>query len=450
MKKIRIPGNVRSVLDVLNRAGFSACAVGGCVRDSLLGLPPKDWDICTSARPEETAALFPGALLTGAKYGTVTVLMPGGPYEITTFRQEGNYEDSRHPGEVKFLRTLEGDLSRRDFTVNAMAADRDGIVTDLFGGTDDLKNRILRCVGVPEKRFSEDALRILRALRFASQLDFTVEAGTARALKDLGHTLSAVAAERIHKELVQLMEGPGFCRVLEDFPAVFAVFLPELAPCMGFDQHSFHHTRDVWGHTLAALREEKTGDADLRLALLFHDIGKPAVFSMDEKGAGHFYGHAEKSAELTEALLLRLRFDNAAREEITALVALHHRIPEPMTKKAMARLLGARGEIFVKKLLALRRCDALGTGTADRTDVTAAEQQALSLLEELLREKACLRISDLQISGRELLALGIPEGPEIGRLLQALLEAVLEERVENQRESLMDYAQIHLLNRKNN
>ena len=209
MKKILIPGEVEAVLRRLNEAGFDAFAVGGCVRDSLLGLPPKDWDICTAARPEDTAALFPRTLLTGAIYGTVTVLEPGGPFEVTTFRKEGDYEDSRHPGEVEFLPALEGDLSRRDFTVNAMAADRGGNVTDLFGGMEDLKSRILRCVGDPETRFSEDALRILRALRFASQLDFTVEEETGKALTKLRFSLSAVAAERIHKELVQLMQGPG-------------------------------------------------------------------------------------------------------------------------------------------------------------------------------------------------------------------------------------------------
>ena len=450
MSGIRIPGTVQAVLQRLNEAGFAAFAVGGCVRDSLLGLPPKDWDICTAARPEETAALFPRTLLTGAKYGTVTVLEPGGPFEVTTFRKEGDYEDSRHPEEVEFLPALEGDLSRRDFTVNAMAADREGNVTDLFRGREDLKSRILRCVGTSETRFSEDALRILRALRFASQLDFAVEEETGKALIKLRSSLSAVAPERIHKELVQLMQGPGACRVLEEFAPVFAVIVPELEPCMGFDQHNFHHTKDVWGHTLAALREEKSGDADLRLALLLHDIGKPAAFTLDENSTGHFYGHAEKSAELTDRILLRLRFDNAAREEITALVAMHHRIPEPMTRKAMSRLLGAHEERFVRKLLALRRCDALGTGTVLRADAEEEERQALALLEELLREKACLRIPDLSISGRDLLALGVPEGPEIGRILQGLLDAVLEEQVENQKPALMEYAQQKLLQMKNN
>ena len=316
--RITIPPQVQALLRQLNAAGFSAYAVGGCVRDSLLGCAPQDWDICTSAAPEQTEACFAAdrTILTGARYGTVTVVRGGVPYEITTFRAEAGYADSRHPDRVDFLRELAPDLARRDFTVNAMAADAAGAVTDLFGGQDDLRRGVIRCVGDPAERFAEDALRLLRALRFAARLSFRIDGETAAAIHAARTRLRAVAPERLHKELSGILCGRQAAALLEEFSDVLFELIPELAPCQGFRQYNPHHTRDVWTHTLAVV-DGVPPEEPLRLAALLHDAGKPATFFFDKNLVGHFYGHPAAGAAVC-AMTARRRNSSRSSSRCTA------------------------------------------------------------------------------------------------------------------------------------
>ncbi len=310
---MNIPEPVKSILKALEEHGHAAHCVGGCVRDSLLGREPGDWDVATSALPEETMALFPGrAAPTGLRHGTVTVREGALPVEVTTFRTDGRYTDGRHPDSVAFTRSLRDDLSRRDFTVNAMGLDLRGTLTDPFGGQEDLKNRLLRCVGSPEGRFQEDALRILRGLRLAAVLGFSVEEETARALRACRKLLCGVAAERIQIEMTKLLCGPAAAEVLRGFSEVVGTVVPELLPMVGFDQHSRYHCYDVWEHTLHAL-SEVPAEPVLRWAVLLHDVAKPRCYTRDERG-GHFYGHPTVSAGMADAILRRLKFYNATRE----------------------------------------------------------------------------------------------------------------------------------------
>ena len=436
--RIAIPAKVRAVLLRLQENGFAAYAVGGCVRDSLLGQSPADWDICTNARPEETAQCFDRCVLTGAKYGTVTVLEDGEAYEITTFRAETGYADSRHPDAVQFLPQLEGDLSRRDFTVNAMAADANGRVTDLFGGMEDLQNKCIRCVGNAAERFSEDALRILRALRFASRLGFEIEPQTAASIHSEKDGLTRVAAERLRKELSGLLVGQRAAALLEEYADVLCLLLPELQPCVGFLQHNPHHKYDVFRHSLRVV--EHTPQAEvLRLAALLHDMGKPSCFFTDEAGIGHFYGHEEESAKLCRQALHRLRYDNHTVDYVTKLVE-HHDFFAP-TPKSLRRLLAKLGEPLLRDLLTLRRADALGTGVAEESQVEAQIGQQLAWLEEILTAERCLSLKDLAIHGDDLLSMGIPQGRQVGQLLQWLFDEVMEERIPNEREALVNFIQ---------
>ena len=436
--RIPIPAKVRAILLRLQGQGFAAYAVGGCVRDSLLGQSPADWDICTSARPEETAQCFERCVLTGAKYGTVTVIEDGEPYEITTFRAETGYADSRHPDAVQFLSELEGDLSRRDFTVNAMVADADGNVTDLFGGMEDLQAKCIRCVGTAVERFSEDALRILRALRFASRLGFDIEPRTAAAIHSEKHGLTRVAAERLRKELSGLLVGQRAAALLEEYADVLCLLVPELEPCVGFLQRNPHHKYDVFRHSLHVLDNTPRKEV-LRLAALLHDMGKPACFFTDEAGIGHFYGHEEQSAKLCRQVLHRLRYDNHTMDYVTKLVE-HHDFFAP-TPKSLRRLLAKLGEPLLRDLLDLRRADALGTGVAEKAQVEAQIQQQRVWLDEILAAEHCLSIKDLAIRGDDLLEMGIPKGPQVGAMLRCVFDEVLEGRLTNERENLVSFIQ---------
>lgn len=435
MKTISIPTAVQELLRRLEANGYAAYAVGGCVRDSLLGLTPNDWDICTAATPEETAATFAHTVLTGAKYGTVTVLRQNIPYEVTTFRTEDGYRDHRHPERIDFVRELSDDLSRRDFTINAMAADASGLVHDPMGGTDDLKKGRIRCVGQAEARFSEDALRILRALRFAARFGFTVEAETAQAIHRLAPTLSHVAPERLKKELTGLLCGKNAAKLCGEFADVLCFLIPELSPCVGFRQYNPHHRYDVWTHTLHAVAAEKSGRAELRIALLLHDVGKPCVFSMDKNAVGHFCEHAVVSATMAEQILRRLRFDNAAIRRICTLISLHDRPLETLSDRSLRRLLYSHGAAAVRDLIDLHCADRLGTGTR-------SEEAVLQMREELLARIEPMQAQEpLQLGGRQLLAMGVPEGPEIGRILAAAREAVIDGNVKNDPLALMQFAQ---------
>ena len=435
-----VPRQAIAALERLNDAGFEAWLVGGCVRDALLGRTPGDWDIATAALPEQTEAVFAGERIveTGLKHGTVTVLLDGLPLEITSFRTESGYADHRHPDAVAFTASLTEDLARRDFTINAMARSRTGELCDPFGGREDLRAGRIRCVGEPEARFGEDALRILRALRFSSQLGFPLEPATAAAATALRNTLELVSRERIAAELTRLLLGPDVRRVLTQYWPILAVPLPELAPMAGFDQHSRYHCYDVLEHCAAAA-EAVPPDRVLRWAALLHDAGKPACFSLDGQGCGHFYGHAGPSAELARNALTRLRFDKDTIRRVAALVELHDYPidpPEGKPEKAVRKLIGRLGEADFFRLLELKRADALAHHPSYRGR-TAACDRIEALARELLAQKAVFSLKELAVNGEDLLALGIPAGPGIGKTLNALLERVLSGELPNEREALL-------------
>lgn len=431
---IAIPAPARQVLEQLNSSGFAAFVVGGCVRDSLLGRIPGDWDITTAARPEQVHEALSGltVLDTGLKHGTVTALVGDARLEITTFRTEGAYSDHRRPDSVSFAGTVEEDLSRRDFTVNAMAFSPQTGLIDPFGGQNDLKNGTLRAVGDPEKRFDEDALRILRGLRFAARLGFVIEKHTARAMLAQKHLLSALATERVRAELLPLLCAPGAVSVLRQYREVFAVILPELVPMFDFDQRNKHHLYDVWEHTLHTL-EHIEPRPDLRLVMLLHDCGKPARFTIDFCGDGHFYGHAYESARRAKVALTRLRCDKETVARVTRLIAFHdHDILN--SEKSLLRWLRKVGEDDLRDLLAIKIADNLGQHPhylrVDRFKAT------LAALDALLRKQPCFDRSGLAVTGRELLERGL-KGPEIGAALDRMVEAVIEGRLPNEKEALL-------------
>ena len=435
-----LPQPVEYVLERLENAGFAAFAVGGCVRDTLLGRVPGDWDVTTAARPEQVLALFDGyAIPTGLKHGTVTVRAEGMGIEVTTFRADGTYTDHRRPDAVTFSRRLEDDLSRRDLTVNAMAMDRRGQITDLFGGREDLKAGVLRCVGDPERRFREDALRILRTLRFAAVLGFAIEPATAAALRRKASLLTYIAPERVLSELDRILCGAFVLPVLLDYPDVLGVCLPEITPCVGFDQRNRHHIYDVWGHTahaVAAAPAEKV----LRWAMLLHDVGKPACFTMDEGGVGHFYGHPAISAELAETVCRRLRMDNRTAEQVVTLVRWHDR-DIPRTEKAIARAVSQLGEETFRQLLEVKRADNAAQSPDDRPRLVDI-QRAEDILDALLARRQCFSLRELAVDGRDMMALGL-RGRDIGAALQFLLDAVLDGAA-NDREALLALAKERL------
>lgn len=433
---IRLPSDVAALLARLHDAGFAAYVVGGCVRDSLRGVTPADWDVTTSALPEQTLALFADyrTIPLGLSHGTVAILTDERTVEITTFRTESGYSDRRRPDAVAFVTDVTEDLRRRDFTVNAMAYNEHEGLIDPFSGQADLAARRLRCVGDPTARFDEDALRILRGLRFASVLGFSLDHATATALHAQRELLRAVAAERVAAELSRLIcGGNAFC-VLRDFRDVIAVVLPDIAPMFDFEQHNPHHQYDVYLHTLHALAAIPP-EPVLRWAALLHDSGKPARFTMDEQGVGHFKGHAEVSVEITERALAALRLDNETIRTVSELVRYHDR-PIAPAKAAVKRVLSRLGETGLRRLIALKRAD--NAAHAPETDTRTADLHTVeSLLDEILEEQACFSLRDLAVKGSDITDIGVPEGPMVGQVLRYLLDAVIDERCENERNALL-------------
>ena len=435
-----IPDYVNRILQRLRQAGYSAFPVGGCVRDILRGETPHDWDICTSALPDEieTAFFDLPRIDTGKKHGTVAVILEHKSVEITTFRADGVYLDNRHPTDVTFLPDLEGDLSRRDFTVNAMALDEEGQPIDPFGGQEDLKAGIIRAVGDPQKRFREDGLRILRGLRFASRLGFEIEPATARAMEEERALLLNISAERVFFELKGILIGTSAVEILRTFSPVFFTILPELEPMAGFEQHSPYHDSDVWEHTLRAMAASPR-DLVYRLALLFHDCGKPDCFTLDENGRGHFYGHPKRSRELAEGALRRLKCDNDTLDRVLYLVEKHDTwLPD--TEKNMRRLLLHGDPSAIKDLLLIERCDALAHAPAAQGPALANIDRWETLLMSVLGQQPCLSLKDLAISGDDLLTLGMAPGPRMGQLLNEMLEQVADGALPNDRAALLAYA----------
>lgn len=431
-----MPKNVDTAINLLQSAGFEAYAVGGCVRDSLLGKTPNDWDITTSAKPEDMKSVFINfhCIDTGIKHGTVTVVIDGEPLEITTFRLDGEYEDNRHPKSVTFTSNLGADLGRRDFTVNAMAYSKMTGTVDLFGGQNDLKNKIIRCVGDPDRRFNEDALRILRALRFASALDFEIEEKTAQSLLKNCALLGNISEERIAKELLKLVCGKGAKRILTDFAPVLFEILPELQPMYKNSHDNPHHCYDIYEHTLIAV-ESIDPEPTLRFAMLLHDCGKPAVKKFDENGVAHFYGHQRISAEISAQILARLKVSNKFRDEILFLVSNHDRWELYENTEKMPRYLSKFGLDGVLNLLKVMRADVLAQSPEYRyrlDQIADAEETA----KNLAAQKPCLSLSELQINGRTLMDIGIPQGRKLGAVLAQLLDEVIDGVTKNTQEAL--------------
>ena len=434
---MKLPQEIRNCIDRLEAAGFSAYAVGGCVRDALLGIEPHDYDLCTSASPEQLQQVFSDhkLVLAGTKHGTVGVITNGGVVEITTYRTEGSYSDARHPDWVAFVDKIEPDLARRDFTVNAMAYSPTRGFADPFGGREDLKNGILRCVGEPTARFREDALRILRGVRFAARFDLDVEAHTAQAMEELADLLDELARERVFDELCKLILLADAEDLLRFAPVIIRA-IPELRPAVGFCQFSPHHAYDVYTHT-AHVVEAVPKTLALRWAALLHDVGKIPTFTRDESGRGHFYGHAQQSAAMAERILRRLKAPNALREQVVLLIS-QHMTPLTAERKLLRRRVSRYGMDTVRQLLALQRADFSSKGVtgdcADFDEITA-------VLDVLEAEAACLNLKDLAVDGNDLMALGF-RGKAIGSTLNRLLELVLDEQLPNERAALLEAAKL--------
>ena len=433
---MNIPPQVLSILSRLENAGFSAYAVGGCVRDTLLGQPPKDWDICTSALPEQIAAVFAHEHLveTGLRHGTLTVVLAHVPYEITTYRVDGSYSDHRHPDSVSFVDRIDQDLARRDFTVNAMACDARGQVLDLYEGQADLSRRVIRCVGDPAQRFGEDALRVLRALRFASVLDFSVDPATDSAIRALYPTLDRVAPERIRVELLKLLCGPGVGRVLRAYPEIITFLIPCLRAAIGYEQDNPHHLYTVWEHTVQAV-EGVPPDPTLRFTMLMHDSGKPYSRTTDAAGTGHYIGHPVRSAEFAAEMAEKYRFDRATADRVVRLVAAHD-IPLSTEPKLLRRRLNQFGVEDLRALFLIHEADRIATGTRNPDHCRAHRQDLEQALDDLLAQNPCFTLKDLAVNGKDLLALGY-RGKQIGDVLNTMLDRVIDGDLPNEREILL-------------
>ena len=431
---MKLPVPVLECLKALENQGFATYAVGGCVRDACLGLTPHDYDLCTAALPEEIQQVFSHhrLVLAGVKHGTVGVVTDDGVVEITTFRTEGDYRDNRHPDWVKFVPNIEEDLARRDFTVNAMAYSPLRGFADPFGGREDLRNHILRAVGDPATRFTEDSLRILRGVRFAVRFGLTPEYHTEQAMVSLAHLMENLARERVFEELCKLLPLVKTEDLLRYAPILAAV-IPELAPTVGFDQRSPHHRYPLYTH-IAHVTAAVPATLELRWAALLHDVGKIPTFTQDDTGRGHFYGHAPVSAEMADAILRRLKAPTALREKVVFLIDKH------MTKlsdepRALRRWLGRLGPDTLEQLLQLQEADMCSKGTSIPEE-TEQFDRIRAAVAAILAENSCLSLKDLAVNGRDLMALGY-SGKDIGQSLNFLLEQVLEEALPNEKDALL-------------
>ncbi|MEE1266792.1 MAG: CCA tRNA nucleotidyltransferase [Akkermansia sp.] len=442
---IIIPTHALTVVERLERYGYEAYVVGGCVRDSLLGRNPKDWDVCTNALPEEVLRVFKRfhVIKTGLQHGTVTVMVDKQPVEVTTFRIDGDYSDNRHPDSVNFVSRVEEDLARRDFTINAMAYSPARGLVDAFDGQADLKAGIIRCVGEPDARFNEDGLRILRALRFAARYNFGIETETAFSIHRNRHLLENVSVERIFTELKGILVGDGVLGMMQAFPDVFSIIIPELAPAIGFDQHNPHHCYDVWTHTAHAV-QAAPADEVIRLALLLHDIAKPATFTRGDDGKGHFYDHGDKGADTARSILRHLKSDTATLGNVVTLVR-EHDATLPTTAPGMRRCIGRLGLNTLHQLLAIKQADMDAQSTHERPQKQATLREARLLLEDVLEGTPAYSVGDLALAGRDLIALGLKPGPAMGSILKTLLTEVQDEILPNTREALEPRA-IELIN----
>lgn len=439
---IKLPKHVKYIIETLEQNGYEAYAVGGCVRDSILGREPNDWDITTSADPYEVKKLFSHTIDTGLQHGTVTIMLEHVGYEVTTYRIDGDYEDSRHPKEVRFTKSLEEDLKRRDFTVNAMAYnDRDGLI-DLFHGMDDIQKKVIRCVGNAEERFTEDALRIMRAVRFSAQFGYEIELETKKAIVKLAPNLKNISAERIREELIKLLvsDHPDYIRIAYE-TGITAQILPELDVCMETKQNTPHHKYTVGEHIIHSLTYVP-GDKVLRLAMLMHDIGKPYCITTDETGRDHFKGHAEKSAEMAAVIMHRLKFDNDTLNRVKRLAKYHDwaiSLSPPIKKATVRSMISRIGEDLFPDLFTIGDADLLAQSDYFKAEKEEKQQLLKEMYREIMEQGDCLSIKNLAVSGNDLIEHGMKPGKELGQVLQKMLEDVLKHPSSNNKEYLLNH-----------
>lgn len=435
--KILLPEKVNRIIHSIQAAGFEAYAVGGCVRDSILGRTPDDWDITTSAKPEDIKKIFRRTIDTGIEHGTVTVMLDKEGFEVTTYRIDGEYEDSRHPKEVTFTSNLREDLRRRDFTINAMAYNEEVGLVDIFGGISDIEKKTIRCVGDAKERFTEDALRMMRAVRFSAQLGYSIADSTKEAIRELAPTLQKISAERIQVELVKLItsDHPDYLKIAYE-TGITAEVLPEFDLCMETEQNNPHHMYSVGEHTLHAIKNVEKNKV-LRLAMLFHDMGKPKAVTTDEKGIHHFYGHNEISSEITRAVLRRLRFDNDTIYKTEKLVYFHDYRPE-LTDKSIRRFVTKIGKELFPMYVLVQRADILAQSNYKRDQKLQNIQKAEEIFAGIIEREECLSLKDLAVTGKDLIEMGIKPGKEIGEILNGFLEMVIENPTLNKKEILLN------------
>lgn len=435
--KIEIPKNAKMILDTMHEAGYEAYIVGGCVRDAILGKEPSDWDITTNALPEQVKKLFRRTVDTGIEHGTVTVMAGKEGYEVTTYRIDGKYEDSRHPSEVTFTRDLVEDMRRRDFTINAMAYNEEEGLVDRFGGIDDLKSRIIRCVGDPAERFSEDALRIMRAVRFAAQLDYDIEEKTVEAIRELSPTLTKISAERIQTELVKLLTSDHPEKIALAYElGITSVVIPEFDRCMETEQQNIHHMYNVGQHTIVAMQNIRS-DRLLRLTMLMHDLGKADTIRIDEDGVAHFKGHAQVSCEIAKKIMKRLKFDRDTMDRVCNLVR-YHDDRYPPRPAAIRRAINRVGEKDFPLLFEIRYADTMAQSTYMRQEKLDLIEKTRQIYQDIIDNGDCVSLKDLAVNGKDLIALGVKPSRELGIILKSMLMDVLQDPSHNTKDYLLE------------
>jgi len=433
---IKVPEEVQYIIGTLEENGYEAFIVGGCVRDAVLGKEPEDWDICTPALPEQTIKCFKEQHIieTGLKHGTVTIVVDHKPFEITTYRIDGSYSDNRHPDSVEFVNDLKEDLSRRDFTINAMAYNPDRGVVDFFDSISDIKDHVIRCVGDADKRFQEDALRIMRALRFAAVLGFDIEEKTSAAIFRNKELLKNIAAERISSEINKLIVGQNIGDLLLSYTSVIKTIIPEISEMIGFEQNNPYHYLDVWRHTIESV-VNAPADKVLRLTMLFHDIAKPKCYTVNDS-VGHFYGHSQVSADMTKQILKRLKYDKDTVKTVTQLIFYHDTDIQPK-RKHIRRWLNRIGEERFRRLIEVMKADVMAQSERSRIEKINELEKVVPVLDEIIKQQLCFSLRDLDVNGRDLIAAGVTEGAEIGKTLNRLLEMVIDELLENEKDKLI-------------
>lgn len=438
---IVLPKNVKIIIDILNNNNFEAFIVGGCVRDSVIGLAPHDWDICTNAKPEEIKKCFENfnTFDSGIKHGTISIVIDGEVFEVTTYRIDGTYSDNRRPDTVTFTSDISKDLARRDFTINAMAYNEQSGLIDPYGGRNDLSEKIVRCVGNPNFRFNEDALRIIRALRFAAVYDFVIDNETSKSICNNAGLLKNIAVERISVEFNKLLCGNGAEEILNNYRDVIADFIPEIKPMFDYNQHTKHHNRDLWHHTTSSIKSIDNTPL-LRMSMLLHDIGKPKACKRDEDGTCHFKGHPKYSAEMAETILRRLKYPADFIETCITLIK-YHDVRFSGSKRQLRHVMSAIGDNNVELLLKIQRADIMAQSEYKHKEKLEKLDTACCVYKEILADKDCFTLKQLEINGNDIKKLGVSEGVKIGKILKMLLNFVIEDKLENEKSALIKKAE---------